>query len=237
MTTTNSSGRTLGLMLLLHVIVGLTVPFILLHVVTGSQGFLHTAAQNAGQIRSAIFLLTVGSAIPVAVSAAALENFRRYSSAMAFGLLALAVAGFSLQCVDNGRIFSMLSLSQQYASAGEVRSEIFESLALVVGAARKWAHYTYLLVAVSWIFLLFLALFRFRLVPRALTVFGLIASVLQIVGVTVRGMMGYAPETRLAMPLAPAYVAIAVWLMIKGLREKPAGRQIGVSDARLDVAH
>jgi len=179
----------------------------------------------------------VGSAIPVAVSAAALENFRRYSSAMAFWLLALAVAGFSLQCVDNGRIFSMLSLSQQCASAGEVRSEIFESLALVVGAARKWAHYTYLLVAVSWIFLLFLALFRFRLAPRALTVFGLIASVLQMVGVTVRGMMGYAPETRLAMPLAPAYVAIAVWLMIKGLREKPAGRQIGVSDARLDVAH
>jgi len=157
--------------------------------------------------------------------------------AVAFWLLALAVAGFSLQCVDNGRIFSMLSLSQQYASAGEVRSEIFESLALVVGAARKWAHYTYLLVAVSWIFLLFLALFRFRLAPRALTVFGLIASVLQIVGVTGRGMMGYAPETRLAMPLAPAYVAIAVWLMIKGLREKPAGRQIGVSDARLDVAH
>src|SRR5512133_98838 len=225
------TGRALGILLLLHVIVGLTVPFILLHVVTGSQGFLLTAADNAGQIRTAIFLLTVGSALPIAASAAALEGFRRYSSAMSFWLLALAIAGFSLQSVDNGRLFSMLSLSQQYASADAAKAELFQSLALVVGSARKWAHYTYLLVAVSWIFVFFLVLFRFRLVPRALTAFGLIASLLQIIGVTLRGMLGFAPETRLAMPLAPAYVALAVWLMVKGLRE-----QQSLIEGRLDDA-
>jgi hypothetical protein len=174
----------------------------------------------------AVFLLTIGSAMAIAVSAASLATFRRYSSAMAFWLLALAIAGFSLQSVDNGRLLSMLSLSQQYASAGVAKAELFESLALVVGSARKWAHYTYLLVAVSWIFLLFLVLFRFRLVPRALAVFGLIGSLLQIIGVTLRGMLGYPPETRLAMPLAPAYAALAVWLIVKGLNEPRSPVQV-----------
>jgi hypothetical protein len=220
MRSTNSVGRTLGILLLLHLVVGLTAPFIILHAVTGSRGFLLTAAENAVQVRTAVFLLTIGSAMAIAVSAAVLPTFRRYSSAMAFWLFALAIAGFSLQSVDNGRLLSMLSLSQQYASAGVAKAELFESLALVVGSARKWAHYTYLLVAVSWIFLLFLVLFRFRLVPRALAAFGLIGSLLQIAGVTVRGMLGYSPETRLAMPLAPAYAALAIWLIVKGLNEQ-----------------
>jgi hypothetical protein len=235
MSSTNKVGRTLGTLLLLHVVVGLTVPFILLHVVTSSRGFLLTAAENAGQVRLAVFLLTVGSAMAVAVSASALSAFRRYSLAMTFWLLALATAGFSLQCVDNGHLLSILSLSQEYASAGPGKEEFFQSLALVVGSARKWAHYTYLLVAVSWIFLLFTMLFRFRLVPRSLAAFGMIASLLQIIGVTLRGLMGYSPETRLAMPLAPAYVALAVWLIVKGLNERPSS--VEVESCEAGVAH
>ena len=34
------------------------------------------------------------------------------------------------------------------------------------------------------------------------------------------GLLGYLPETRLAMPMAPAYVALAVWLMVKGFDER-----------------
>jgi hypothetical protein len=142
---------------------------------------------------------------------------------MALWLLALAVAGFSLQAGDNGALLSMLSLSQEYATAGAAKSEFFQALAVVAGSARKWAHYTSLLVAVSWIFLLYTLLFHFRLVPRLLAAFGLIASMLQIMGVTLRGFLGYPPEMRLAMPLAPTYVALAVWLIVKGFDESTEG--------------
>jgi hypothetical protein len=90
------------------------------------------------------------------------------------------------------------------------------SLALVVGSSRKWAHYSALLVVGSWILLLYFALYRFRLVPRVLAGFGLLGSLGQIAGVTIRGFLGYPPLTVLAMPLAPAYVALALWLIFKG---------------------
>jgi hypothetical protein len=114
--------------------------------------------------------------------------------------LALAIASFTLQAVDDAHLLSMLSLSQQYAEAGAAKRELFQSLALVVGAARKWSHYSFLLVIGSWIFLLYGLLYRFRLVPRWLAVFGLLGAVGQIVGVTLRGLWGFAPETRLAIP-------------------------------------
>jgi len=138
---------------------------------------------------------------------------------MALWLLALAIASFTLQAVDNAHLLSMLSLSQQYSEAGSEKTELFQNLALVVGAARKWSHYSFLLVIGSWIFLLYSLLYRFRLVPHWLALFGLLGALGQIAGVTLRGLWGFPPETRLAMPLAPAYICLAVWLIVKGFAE------------------
>jgi hypothetical protein len=85
-----------------------------------------------------------------------------------------------------------------------------------------------------WILLLFTLLYRFRLVPRTLAAFGMIGAVLQIAGVSLRGLLGYSPEMRLAMPLAPAYVLLAVWLIVKGLdvRHRPLeGEERGAASA------
>ncbi len=220
MRSAKSVGRVIGVLLLVHLAAALTVPFVLLERVRRPAGFLASAAGSSVQVRAAVLLLFVGSAVAVGIAIAALPVFRRYSSAMVLWLLALAVAGFSLQAVDNGALLSMLSLSQEYANAGAAKAELFQALAVVVGSARRWAHYTYLLVVGSWIFLLYSLLYRFRLVPRALAAFGLVGSMLQITGVTLRALLGYPPETRLAMPLAPAYVALAVWLMVKGFDER-----------------
>jgi len=214
-----SVGRTVGVLLLLHLAAGLMVPFIMLKAVIAPPGFLANAAGIPNQVRAAVLLLFVGSAIAISIASTAWSVLRQYSSAMALWLLALAVASFSLQAVDNAHLLSMLSLSQEYAKAGAEKADLFQALAVVVGSARKWSHYSFLFAVGSWIFLLCSLLYRFRLVPRALAAFGLVGSLLQIVGVTLRGLLGYPPETRLAMPLAPAYVALALWLIVKGFDE------------------
>ncbi len=222
--TEKSTGRIVGMLLLVHLAVGLTVPFILLDRAgirgRGSAGFLANAAASAGQIRAAVLLLFLGSSLAIAITIAAWPVFRRYSIAMTLWLVALAIAAFSLQSVDNGALLSMLSLSQQYVESGSAKTELFQSLALVVTYARRWAHFTSLLVAVSWVLLLCALLYHFRLVPRALAAFGLVGCVLQITGVTLRALLGYPPEMRLALPLAPAWVALSLWLLIKGFDER-----------------
>jgi hypothetical protein len=220
-----------GVLLLLHLALGLIVPFALLDRVRGDSAFLERAAASPDLVRAAVFLLFAGSAIAIGISIAAWPVFRRSSSGASLWLLALAVAGFSLQAVDNGALLSMLSLSEEYAEAGAPGADLVQALSLAVGSTRRWTHFTSLLVAGSWILLLCSLLYRTRLVPRALAAFGVLGSVLQITGVPLRALSGLAPETRLAMPLAPAYVALAVWLMVKGFdprqsAEHPAGREV-----------
>jgi hypothetical protein len=221
MTSEKSAGRTVGVLLLLHLAAGLIVPFILLHPLVSPPGFLASAATIPNQVRAAVMLLFVGSALTIGASCAALRTFRQYSSAAAYWLLALAIASFALQAADNAHLLSMLSLSQAYAEAGSSSTQLFQTVEVVLGALRKWSHYSFLLVVGCWIFLLYSFLYRFRVVPRVLAAFGLLGAVGQIAGVTLRGLWGYPPETRLAMPLAPAYAALAVWLIVKGF----AGRQ------------
>jgi hypothetical protein len=216
-----------GVLLLLHLAVGLIVPFVLLDRVRRAATLLESAAASPDLVRAAVLLLFVGSAVAIGISIAALPVFRRFSSGAALWLLAMAVAGFSLQAVDNGALLSMLSLSEEYAKAGAADADLFKALDLVVSSTRRWAHFTSLLVVGSWILLLCSLLYRTRLVPRALAAFGVVGSVLQITGVPLRALLGYAPETRLAMPLAPAYVALAVWLMVKGFEERPSPERPG----------
>ncbi|HET7205694.1 MAG TPA: DUF4386 domain-containing protein [Terriglobales bacterium] len=215
-----SAGRTVGVLLLFHLVLGLMAPFIILNRVVAHREFLTMAAGSPNKLRVAVLLLFVGSAIAIGIASTGWAVFRQYSPAMALWLFALAVASFSLQAVDNSRLLSMLSLSQEYIKAGAAKADLFQALAIVVGSARRWSHYSFLLVIGSWILLLCCLLYRFLLVPRVLAAFGVVGSVLQIGGVTLRGLWGYPPETWLAVPLAPAYAGLALWLIVKGFDER-----------------
>ena len=214
-----STGRLIGVLLFVQ-LAGLIVPFVLLHPLTrGSRDYLANAAGASLQIRVAVFLLFANCALTIGISIAAWPAFRQYSERMALWLVAVSVIMFSVQAIDNAHILSMLSLSQQYAQAGGP-DELFQTLAAVVGSTRRWVHFTELLVIDCWIFLLYISLFRFAVVPRALAAFGLITVLLHFTAIPLRGFMGYSLVTPLGVPMAFSHIALALWLITKGFEKR-----------------
>jgi hypothetical protein len=219
MRSAKSTGRLIGMLLFVQ-LAGLIVPFVLLHPLTrGSREFLANAAGASLQIRVAVFLLFANCALTIGIAVAAWPVFRQYSEAMALWLVAVSVIMFSLQAVDNAHVLSMLSLSQQYAQAGGP-DELFQTLAAAVGSARRWAHFTELLVIDCWIFLLYSVLYRFALVPRALAAFGLITVMLHFTGIPLPGFLGYSIVTLMGVPMGLSHLALALWMMAKGFEER-----------------
>ncbi len=218
MRSAKNTGRIIGIVLLVQ-LAGLIVPFVLLHPLTrDSRDFLANAAGASLQIKVAVFLLFANCALTIGIAVAAWPVFRQYSEAMALWLVAASVVMFSLQAVDNAHILSMLSLSQQYVQAGGP-DDLFQTLAAAVGSTRRWAHFTELLVIDSWIFLLYISLFRSAVVPRALAVFGLITVVLHFTAIPLRGFLSYSLVTPLGVPMALSHIALALWMMAKGFEE------------------
>jgi hypothetical protein len=212
-------GRIIGILLFVQ-LAGLIVPFVLLHPLTkGSREYLANAAASSFQIKVAVFLLFANCALTIGIAIAAWPVFRRHSERMALWLVAASVIMFTLQAVDNAHILSMVSLSQQYADAGGP-DELFQTLAVVVGSARRWAHYSELLVIDCWIFLLYAILVRCAVVPRTLASFGLLTVLLHFTAIPLRGLLGYSMVTLLGMPMGLGHLALALWLIAKGFQER-----------------
>jgi hypothetical protein len=222
-----SVGRMIGILLLVQGATGYLVNFVLLGpVMTAPPGFLANAAGSGLQIRVAVLLGLANGALTVGIAIAAWPVFRRYSHSMALWFLALGVVGFSLLAQENISVLTMLSLSQEYAKASATH-ELLQTTGLVVSSARKWAHYTNLLIAGGMVFVLYSVLWRFALVPRALAAFGLVAVALQITAVTMP-LFGYRIVFLLILPLGLSHLTLALWLMAKGFEDRLQRIRAGV---------
>jgi len=219
MNSANRTGRIIGVMLLLQ-LAGFILPFVLLHPLM-SEDYIANAANYSFQIKAAVLLFFANGALTIGISICAWPIFKRYSEPMAMWLIVLSVIMFVLQASDNIHIMSMLSLSQQFIDAGAPVVQ-YDAIASVVRITRRWAHYPELFAIDFWIMLFQVMLLRFSLVPRALAAFSLLTMVLHFVAVPLPGFLGYGINTTLGVPMAFGLLTIAVWLMAKGLRDRPA---------------
>lgn len=217
MGTAKSVGRIVGVLLLGQIVIAILVHFTLLARVNAAPGFLANAAGSVLQIRVAVLLWMLAGALTLGIAIAALPVFRRYSERMAFLYLALSVVGCATVAVENAAVLNMLSLSQEYAKGGAA-NELFQSLGAMARSARTAAHYTNVLVGGITAFVLYSILWRFALVPRALTAFGLAAITLQMTAVTMP-LLGYRFQSLMLAPVALIQLALILWLMAKGFAE------------------
>ena len=222
MKSTKNTGRLIGILLLLQLAAGLTVPFILLRpLVAGSPGFLTAAAENSFQIRLAVLLSFVGSALTLSLGITMLPALRRYSHAAALWFLAVCVISCTLDAVHSATVMSMLALSRDYVSAGAAAdSALYHLVGAAVASARRSAHAVQLVGIGAWIFVFYGSLLRFAIIPRALAALGLVGIVLQFTGVTLMMFLGYSIIGELAMPMLPVQIAVAGWLIVKGFNEQ-----------------
>ena len=216
-------GQTIGVLLLVQMACGLVLPFVLWRpLISGSPAFLTAASANSYQIRAGVFLSFVGAALTVAIAITAWPVIRQHSESIALWFLVVCAISCALDATQNATVMSMLSISQQYLKAG-IDTAPFTSVGFLLATIRRWVHYTQLVGFGSWIFLFYYSLLRFKLVPSALAIFGLVGILLQFTGVTLLAFLGFGSMIQLALPLAPIHIANGLWLIFKGLRPHTLG--------------
>ena len=209
-------GRFVGSLLLAQFIVAVLVNVVLLGpVISQPPGWIVNAAADPLAVSMSVLLALVADAIWLAIAVVAYPLFARASLRTAVAFVALTSIALALSTVENSHLLTLRSLSQAYAAAGAADREPFETLRVLFGSARNWAHYTHLMITGISILAFFVALFRFFLVPRALALFGGAATVLQIVTVTMP-IFGQPVLFPLLLPLGVAILSMGAWLLVKG---------------------
>ncbi len=219
------AGRIIGALIIIQMVVGGLVNFTLEAPLFGAPGFLVNAASHSQQLGLAALLGVASEALWVGIAIAALSTFGQRSQTMALWFIALAVVIMAMAVVENSALMSMVSVSEAYTKANAAEREQMQMAKILVASARNWAHYMARILDGGAIFVFYLTLYRFALVPRALAGFGLISVALMVVAVAMP-FFGHGVVFQMLAPLGLSELILAVWLITKGFRPQPSTAQI-----------
>jgi len=211
------AGLIVGSLLIAQMAGSVVVNFRLEAPLFGEPGFLLNAAAHGPQIGLAAVIGMALGAIFSGVAITVFPHVRAHSQAMALWLVVVGAVGAAIAVVEQASMMSMVTISEAYAKAPALTREQFQTLRVVVAAARNWLHFLARMVDGMAGLLLFAALARCALIPLGLAVPGLFAAGLQIAGVSMP-LFGRGVIFPLLAPMGLAQLALALWLFAKGFR-------------------
>ena len=221
MALTKKSGRILGFLFLLTVLAGATGTAFrgLGGADANSTAFLEQIMQLTGQMKLAISLDILASAIGVGIAIFLYAFIKKYEQRLAIAYLAIAGINFTIIVVSNIIHVNLLSLSEEFAITTSATNEYYTTLAKMLYDAYYWTHFLMLMLYSIGGLVLYYFLFRSKLIPGWLSIWGILASIvvffggaLQLADIKVSGL--------LFVQNGIYVLTFIVWLLVKGFNPK-----------------
>jgi len=208
-----------------------TVPPMLASVFWGrslaSPGYLTEMAAHPVEILgTALFALFMGLAC-AGIGLSLYPVLKRHGEGQALAAAGFRVMEGTIQIVSAISIIVLLALSREFVKAGSPPDSFFQPLAAAIKAVREWVlNGAFLLPWCIGAFIYYRIFFTTRLVPRWLSVWGIVGLALMLVG-AFTGMFGVldsfsAGQFFFMMPILIQEMVLAFWLIVKGYSEEGA---------------
>jgi hypothetical protein len=144
-------------------------------------------------------------------------TLRRQNEKMALTALGFYILEAALLAVSRLETFSLLRTSQEYVSAGQPAYLL--SMGNLAFEAMNFVGFTLHVLTFSiGAILFYFLLYKSEVVPRLLSLWGLIAVVPLLVGAT-SDIFGYTLPFFICLPYVPFELAIAIWILFKGTND------------------
>lgn len=190
--------------------------------IVGAPDYLVQIAANKNLIVVGALLAFVAAAGSAGIAISLYPVLRKYNEGLALGSVGFRLIEGVFYIVGILGLFSLLSLSQEYASAGPQAASIFQVLGSLISAIRVWAGFVLGVIAFCLgAAMYYYVMYRSRLVPQWLSVWGLAGLVLLFsmtlliaFGERISGPSGML--VLLAIPLALQEIVLGVYLIVKG---------------------
>lgn len=175
-------------------------------------------SRNAGLVRISI-LLDFATSVGVVALATLLYTVLSPRKGIA-ALLALGLwlgEAFSLAISKVGT-FALVALGQEFVNAGAPAQSYYQTLGsfLYYGVHRQLGSTTHMLFYCLGGILWYYLFYQSRYIPRAISLFGLVAVCVGLVGIVLE-FLGYTMPIFVYLPILPFELAIGLWLLLRGI--------------------
>jgi hypothetical protein len=146
---------------------------------------------------------------------------KKYNEGLAFGAAGFRVIEGMISVVGALLYIALLTLSQEFVKAGAPASSYFQTVDVVVNAGIGWLRDAAMLLTFGIGALMYYVVFyQYRIVPRWLTVWGLVGIIFTIISALLVMFHLLPPfgmiQVILNLPILPQELVLAVWLIAKG---------------------
>jgi hypothetical protein len=199
-------------------------------------GYLIKISASANQITRGSFFQFIMAAAYVGIAISLYPILRKYNETLAFGFACFRIIAGAFLFIGVVSLQLLLSLSQEFVKAGAPASSYFQTLGGLFRLGRDSMNHVAMILAVSLGGLLFYyMLFKIKLVPRWLSAWGLVGTILTIVAslLLMFRLIGLVTPVYLALnvPMALLEIVLALWLIVKGFNPpvtaSASGKPIG----------
>jgi hypothetical protein len=192
--------------------------------IINAPDYLTKLAPNATSVIIGMFFELITAISVVFISVMLFPILKKYNETIAIGHIGFRIIEAVMIIVSEIILLSLLVLSQEYVKAGAPDSSYFQTIATLLINVRFW-NADMVLIPVGIAYLMFFSiLFKSKLVPRFISVWGIIGMII-FLGVVLFGIFNNNPgilykfESNLAMvsiPGALSEIVLAIWLIVKG---------------------
>jgi hypothetical protein len=145
---------------------------------------------------------------------------RKHNEKMALVALGFYILEAGLLATSKLATFSLLRASQEYVAAGY--PEYLETLGSLALESMDFVGSTlHMLAFCIGGMLFYYLLYRSRVVPRGLSLWGLVSAIPLLVG-TLAATFGYELPFIIYVPYVPFELVAGIWVLVKGIRENGA---------------
>lgn len=191
----------------------------LMEPILNAPGYLTNVSENETQVIIGVLLQLITGAAVVGIGVLMFPILRKYNEPIALGYVGIRVIEGAIFVVMVMSPLLLLTLSQQFVKAGAPDASYFQTLGTL---AIEWRYWTYQMVLMTYVGGLMLSylLYQSKLIPRFISILGLIAHPLVVLG-GLLGMFGYIDTTHgaglvMMFPGAAFEILLPVWLIAKG---------------------
>jgi len=186
-----------------------------------ATNFLVSVSANGDQVTIGALLAFIAAVASASIAISLYPVLKKYNEGLALGAVGFRIIEGVFYIVGVMGLLLLLTLSQEFVKAGAPDSSYFQTLGALLLAGYHWVGNVGSLLAFCLGALMYYYIFyQTRLVPRWLSVWGLLGATLCMVAGMLVMFRLIDPlstfQVVLALPIAVQEMVLAVWLIVKG---------------------
>ena len=208
------TARLVGAFFLFSNIVFILGAVVFLEPALGEADYLSQLSTNRSQVVLGALLEISNAFAYLGIAVLMFPIFRKRYESLALGYLGLRVLEFAMQILSDLAPLILLSLSEAFVSGGSADSSTYQVAGQALLASRDWAFQMVSVTFGSGAILFYIMFYREKLIPRFISIWGLIGAAFVLVNVVFDMLSITIPNLGILMLFNELFLGL--WLIVKG---------------------